>query len=311
MLPITVVTGFLGAGKTTLVNRWLGGYARGEVAVVVNEVGSVGIDGELLAGRVRTLVEITGGCVCCRTQGELVLALERLACEVPAPARVVVETSGAASPAGVLRALAAGGARGMFTLDGVVTVVDAARVDRVFAHELAIEQVACADVVVLSRADTCDPAALAHAEARVAEHAGAAIVVHASAGVVAEHATLEALLAHARRTFPAPRPPAAPRGASHAYDTVSLTLDGDVDGERFAAFMEDEIGRIAGRVFRTKGIVSVAGVDARMVVQGVADLVEVTFGAPWGEARRASRLVIVGFGLDPAALEAAFLACAQ
>lgn len=311
-IPVTVVTGFLGAGKTTLVNAWLGGYGRGEVAVIVNEVGTIGVDGELLADRVRTLVEITGGCVCCRTQRELVLALEKLATEVPAPGRVVVETSGAASPAGVLRALAAGGERGAFALDGVITVVDAARVDRVLDHDLAVEQVACADVVVLSRADTCDSAALAHAESRVAEHAGAAIVVHANAGTVTGgDGTLEALLARARDTFPSPRPVSPARSASHVYETVSLILEGDVDGERFADFVEDELGRIAGRLFRTKGIVSVAGIDARMIVQGVADLVEVTFGAPWrAEERRTSRLVLVGFGLDPVALESAFRVCA-
>ncbi len=313
MIPVTVVTGFLGAGKTTLVNAWLAGYARGEVAVVVNEVGSVGIDGELLADRVRTLVEITGGCVCCRTQGELVSALERLADAVPAPLRVVVETSGAASPSGVLRALAVGGERGAFLLDGVVTVVDAARVDRVFEHDLAIEQVACADVVVLSRAESCDARAFADAEARVAEHAGAAIVLRSQNGVVTEVevATLEALLARARArdTFP-PRRDVASVRADHVYETVSLTLVGDVDGERFADFVEGVLGRVSGRIFRTKGIVSVAGVPARMIVQGVADLVEVTFGAPWGDAPRTSRLVVVGFGLDPSVLEAAFSACA-
>ena len=311
MIPVTVVTGFLGAGKTTLVNAWLAGHAKGEVAVVVNEVGSVGIDGELLADRVRKLVEITGGCVCCRTQGELVSALETLAAAVDAPLRVVVETSGAASPAGVLRALAVGGEGGAFSLAGVVTVVDAARVDRVFEHDLAIEQVACADVVVLSRADSCDAGALAHAEARVAEHAGAAIVLRSQNGVVTEGevATFEALLARARDTFP-PRRDVASARAAHVYETVSLTLVGDVDGERFADFVEAELGRVSGRIFRTKGIVSVAGVPARMIVQGVADLVEVTFGAPWGDALRTSRLVVVGFGLDPSVLETAFSACA-
>ena len=92
--------------------------------------------------------------------------------------------------------------------------------------------------------------------------------------------------------------------------SVSLVLDGDVDGERFADFAESELAGFAGRLLRTKGIVAVAGVAERMIVQGVADLVEVTFGAPWEDGPRTSRLVVVGFGLDREALERAFTACA-
>jgi len=161
-VPVTVVTGFLGAGKTTLVNRWLG-EAPG-MAVVVNELGRVGVDAELLAERARTLVEIAGGCVCCTTQTELVRALEALARR--SPPRILVETSGAASPAGVLRAIA----RGAY-LDGVVTVVDASRFETVLGEDLALEQIGYADVLVLSRDDLVP---LAEAEAALAARLSAA-----------------------------------------------------------------------------------------------------------------------------------------
>jgi G3E family GTPase len=92
---------------------------------------------------------------------------------------------------------------------------------------------------------------------------------------------------------------------------VSLVLAGEVDEERFADFMEVDVARFAGRIFRTKGILAVTGVPQRMIVQGVADLVEVTFDEPFGEAPRTSRFVVVGFGLDRAALEHAFAACAS
>jgi G3E family GTPase len=294
---VTVVTGFLGAGKTTLVNRWLGGFARGEVAVVVNEHGEVGVDGELLAARVRTLVEITGGCVCCTTQGELVRALEELASREPRPARILVETSGAASPAGVLRTIAVGGKTGALVLDGVITVVDASRVEGLAAHDLAIEQVGYAEVVVLSRDDVCDPE---HAAALVASRNGAAAIATSR-----ESATLDELLAR-RLGDLAPAPQASP--SAHVYESVSLAIDGEVDGERFAEFVESGLGRCASRLFRTKGILAVAGIEERMIVQGVADLVEVTFGAPWGAVPRTSRLVVVGFGLDREALAAGFSA---
>lgn len=310
-IPVTVVTGFLGAGKTTLVNRWLADGPRGEVAVIVNEYGDVGIDGELLAERARVLVEITGGCVCCTTQAELVRALDGLATSAAPPKRILVETSGAASPAGVLGAIARGGRSGAFALDGVITVADASRIDALSEHALAFEQLGYADIVVLSRSDACDREAMAAAGDLVVARNGAALLVEAARGemVAAGAGTLEALLDLRREDFAVAREiPATP--SSHVYESVSLTLEGDVDGERFADFVETDLAQVAGRIFRTKGILGVAGMEDRMIVQGVADAVEVTFGKPWGDAPRSSRLVIVGFGLDRAGLAASFAACA-
>jgi len=305
-VTVTVVTGFLGAGKTTLVNQWLTETARGEVAVIVNEHGDVGIDGELLAARMRTIVEITGGCVCCATQADLVRALEDLSTREPRPRRILVETSGAASPAGVLRAIGAVGPAGAFALDGVITVLDATGVDTLDEQELALEQLGYADIVVLSRADRCEPAALAHAEDVVRARNGAALLVAARRGLMT--ASFEELLAaRAADLLPARDVPAL---SEHVYESVSLTLVGNVDGERFADFVETELARFAGRLFRTKGILGVAEAEERMIVQGVADAVEVTFGEPWGATPRTSRLVVVGFGLDREALVRSFAACA-
>lgn len=309
--PVTVLTGFLGAGKTTLLNRWLTEYPRGDVAVVVNEHGEAGIDGELLAARVRTLVEITGGCVCCTTQHDLVRTLGELSSRQPPFTRIFVETSGAASPAGVLRAIARAAAEPDLVLDGVVTVVDATRLTVLDDHELAVEQVGYADVVVLTRADACDAAALSRAELAIADRNGVAVVGRAARGELTgpPGETLEALLALRAADLPSPRPVSSPP-ASHVYESVSLQLDGEVCGERFAEFVETELGRFAGRLLRTKGIVAVEGVEARIILQGVADLVELTFGDAWGDARPTSRLVVVGFGLDRSALTEAFASCA-
>jgi G3E family GTPase len=298
-VPVTVVTGFLGAGKTTLVNRWLADVASGDVAVIVNEIGAVGIDGELLAARARELIEITGGCVCCATQHELVRALDELAAR--GPGRILVETSGAASPAGVIRAVA-GSRTGAFELDGVVTVVDASRIDTLASQDLAIEQLGYADVVLLSHADACGREVMAHAADVVGTHNGAALVAETPSS-----ATLATLLERRGAEFVPRREPAA---APHTvYESVSLVVDGDVDGERIADFMETDLARLAGRIFRIKGILAIQGAHERMIVQGVADRVEVTFGASWGPGRRTSRLVVVGFGLARDELERGFAAC--
>ena len=290
MIPITVITGFLGAGKTTLVNRWLAELPRGSVAVIVNEVGKIGIDGELLAGRVEQLVEIAGGCVCCATQEELVAALASLETAPNPPARILIETSGAASPAGVIRAIGA-------DLDGIVTVVDASRVETLLEQDLAIEQVGYADVVMLSRADEVETD---HAQAVVSAYNGAATIL--SGG------SLHDALALRSRDFERPAPTTRPHDV---YESISLQLEGEVDEERFADFMETVVARFATRIFRTKGVLAIAGEEARVIVQGVADKVEVTFGAPWSstpETPKRTRLVVVGYGLEREELERAFAA---
>src|SRR5690606_9800335 len=113
---------------------------RGDIAVIVNEFGDVGIDGELLAKRAQVLIEVAGGCVCCTTQTELVRALDAIATSQAPPKRILIETSGAASPASVVRAVLAGGRNERLSLDGVVTVFDSTRVAQVLEHELAREQ---------------------------------------------------------------------------------------------------------------------------------------------------------------------------
>lgn len=307
--PVTVVTGFLGAGKTTLVNRWLSESRRGAIAVIVNEHGAVGVDGELLKARARVLMEINGGCVCCTTQEELVAALDAVIQLPEPPERVLIETSGAASPAGVLKAISGGGRNGLLTLDGVVAVFDATRIEDSLERGLALEQLGYADVVVLSRSDECTPDVVRHAEQVVTARNGAAVVVEAAHGVIVSPMvrSFEELLAR-RDAWQTQRLSPFTVG-DHVYESIAFLQDGELDGERFAEFVETEVAEFAGRIFRIKGILAVAGLERRMILQGVADSVELTFGDEWGDTPRHSRLVIVGFGLERDALRRGFNAC--
>ncbi len=306
-VSVTVVTGFLGAGKSTLVERWLGELPPEKVAVIVNERGEVGIDGELLAAHVARLREITGGCVCCESQIELASALAELSATTPPPRRIIIETSGAASPAGVIRAIGQGPACERLRLDGVITVLDVTRAPQTLRFDLAVEQLGFADVVVLSHMDRADEV-LAAADIRaveetVGQHAPGAVITRSQRGALP--ATFLQLLDQRRMALRVP-----PKASAHAaIQAVSLVLDGELDEDRFTEWVERALGDVEARILRIKGILAVAGVDARVIVQGVGGDIEVIVGTPWGDANRNSRMVVLGLALDAADLEAGFAAC--
>ena len=305
-IPVTVVTGFLGAGKSTLLERWLGELPRAGTVVIINEQGQVGIDGELLAERAARLREITGGCVCCRAQAELDATLAEFASASPRPTRILVETSGAASPAGVIRALTLGSARDRLRLDGVVTVLDASRAEAALAFDLTVEQLGFADVVVLSHADACDPASVQALEADLGRYAPGAVFARGHRGAVAGDEGLLGILAKRGEVL---RPlPSETTTHSH-IDAVALVLDDALDEERFGDWVESSLGAVQARILRVKGILAVQGVDARVIVQGVGDAIEVSLGPAWGEAQRHSRMVVLGLELDADALRAGLLGC--
>jgi len=301
-VPVTIVTGFLGAGKSTLVQKWLEQLPREQTAVIVNERGEVGIDGELLAAHVARLREITGGCVCCSSQAELMSALAELAATQPPPTRILVETSGAASPSGVIRALAARAVRERLRLEGVITVIDATRAQQALEFDVAVEQLGFADVVVLSHVDRA--ATVEEAEGLVQRHAPAAVVARARRGEL--DASFLELLAQRAEALSVP---VASSGHT-PIEAVSLVLDAELDEERFGEWVESALGSVEARILRIKGILALRGVEERVIVQGVSEAVEVQLGTPWSGGARKSRLVVLGLGLDPAALEAGFLRCA-
>ena len=194
-VPCSIVTGFLGAGKTTLVRHSLENAKGRRLAIIVNEFGDVGIDGEILKGcGVETcsedrIVELSNGCICCTVADEFLPAMEALLARDPAPDHIVVETSGLALPQPLVRAFAWPTVRHRVTVDGVVTVVDAPAVaagtfapsapaadDPAREHddpveELFVDQLRCADLVVVSKADLVDEAALGRVEATVGQEA--------------------------------------------------------------------------------------------------------------------------------------------
>ena len=335
-VPATVVTGFLGAGKTSLVRHLLARARGRRLAVVVNEFGELGIDRELLLGcgdeacAAGDIVELANGCLCCTVADDFLPALTRLLDRPAPPEHILIETSGLALPKPLVQAFAWPEIRTRTTVDGVLTVIDAAALaagrfaadptavarqraaDPALAHDNPLEEVfddqlACADLVILNKTDLVDGARLAalRHEIGMRLRPGVKLVAARDAAVAPEVALG---LAAAAEDDLAARPSMHDEAQAHDhddFDSFVVTL-GAVDDD--AALLARLRAAIAAHdVLRVKGFVDVPRRAMRQVVQAVGDRVQCYFDRPWqpGE-ERATRLVVIGErGLDRAAIAAA------
>jgi cobalamin biosynthesis protein CobW len=336
-IPCTIVTGFLGAGKTTLIRHVIANAGRRRLAVIVNEFGDVGIDGEILKGcgnaacPEENIVELANGCLCCTVADEFVPALDAILAR-DGVEHIVIETSGLALPKPLVQAFHWPAIKCRVTVDGVVVVVDGAALaegrvandlealvqqrtaDASLTHDDPIEevfddQIACADLVVLNKRDLIDEVGLAKARAAVAKVLPRSVKVLAVAdGKVDESLLLglgvgtEADIAN-RRT----RHDAEEDHDHDDFDSFVVALDEIADpsalSARIAAVAEDF------DVLRVKGFAAVADKPLRLLVQAVGARVTHQFDRPWRAAEpRDGRLVVIGLkGLDRAAVTRAIL----
>ncbi len=336
-IPATVITGFLGAGKTSLIRHALGAAKGRRIALIINEFGDLGIDQEVLQGcgdescDEADIVELANGCICCTVADDFVPAIEALLAREPAPEHILIETSGLALPKPLVAAFNWPEIRTRLTVDGVVAVVDGPALaegrfaededalqaqreaDEALDHESPLaevfeDQIGCADMVILNKADLLAANGAEEGAARMTPHLrpGARVVKAAHGRVPPDlllglDATAEADLASRR---------------SHHDD-----LDEPHDHDEFESFVMapgaiDDPTAFAARLstvadahglLRAKGFLDVAGKRRRLVVQAVGTRVDRHFDRDWrpGEARE-GRLVVIGLApLDRAAVEAA------
>ncbi|MBI2236763.1 MAG: cobalamin biosynthesis protein CobW [Magnetospirillum sp.] len=327
-IPTTVITGFLGAGKTTLVRHLLANTGGRRIALIVNEFGDVGVDGELLAAcgvqgcREEDIIELANGCLCCTVADEFLPTMQALLDRADPPDHIVIETSGLALPKPLVKAFHWPEIRSRVTVDGVVALVDAAAVaagrftDTPEAmarpdhdnplEEVFADQLAAADMVVLNKADLLDAATFARVldEVRGRLRPGVKVVPTRMSRV--EPVVLLGLSAAAEDDLEA-RPSHHDLEDGHDHDdfeSFAVHLPEIADPAALEARL---LEAIAGHdILRLKGFLAVIGKPARHVVQAVGSRMERYYDRPWkpGEAR-ASRLVVIGrSGLDRAGIEA-------
>ena len=244
-VPVLLVTGFLGAGKTTVVNQILTHAQGRRIAAVVNDFGAINIDAELIAGASDGVVSLANGCICCSLEGDLLRTLAALLRRVPRPDTIVIETSGIADPADIVRNLMDPVIWREAPLETVLCVVDAAAPAAMLDDALFRSQLRAADIVALSKTDLADPDGIERVRAAAAALKPSAVVV------AAEHGTLPLPL-----LFPTdPDHPVSPRTqgrrgpVADRFETLSWSSEQPLSLPRF----QRAIGLLAGRVARAKG----------------------------------------------------------
>ena len=323
-IPTTVFTGFLGAGKTSLVQNMLRQANGRRIALIVNEFGDIGVDRELLLGcgddncSDEDIVELANGCICCTVADDFVPTMQALLARDPLPDHIVIETSGLALPKPLIKAFNWPEIKSRVTVDGVVAVVDAAAVrDGLFAadpskvdqqrqaddaldhesplEELFEEQLGAADLVIANKADLIEDADWGLIEARIQKELRPGVqTVRAFKAAV----PLDVLIGQsaAAEDDLDSRKSHHDNGEDHEHDDFTsfhVEIPEQSDPEALITRLKQVVAQ--HRVLRVKGFVDIAGKPMRLAIQGVGDRIQHYFDRPWKtDEPRQGKLVVIG-----------------
>jgi G3E family GTPase len=327
-IPISLLTGFLGSGKTTVLNYLLRQPAMANVMVIINEFGEIGLDHELVESATDDLVLLQSGCLCCTIRGDLIETLrslfaKRSRSEIPQFDRVVIETTGLADPAPILQALMTDGlVMSRFDLDGVVTTVDAvaggATLDR---HIEAIKQAAVADRILLTKADLVSEDECQVVEGRLRVLNPAAPIRRTSGGKVDPSQLFDVGLYNpATKSLDVQRWLQDEKYADGQHDhdhhghahvandvnrhddhikAVSLIVDEPIPGEALDRWLKSLLQFKGPDLLRFKGIINVAGLNGPIVVHGVQHVIYPPIALKsWPSSDRRTRMVFITYDID-------------
>jgi G3E family GTPase len=256
-LPVTIVTGFLGSGKTTLVNHILANENGLRIAVMVNEIGDIAIDSDLIVGAGDDMVELANGCICCSINNDLVEAIFRVLQREGRVDYLIVETTGLADPLPIVLTFLRSEFHEVVRVDSIVALADSESFSLdLFDSKAALNQLRYADFVLLNKCDIVAPQEADAVEEKIRAIAASARIVRTT------RAQLPLPLILAAGLF---RGESRLRGDDHdhiaadGFDTVSFASDRAFSAERFQAFLE----QLPANVFRAKGVVTIDGGERR------------------------------------------------
>ena len=314
-IPATVVTGFLGSGKTTLINRILNEQHGKKLAVIVNEFGEISIDGQLVVHDDQAeLGEFNNGCLCCTVRGDLIETLGRLQERAGKLDGILIETTGLADPAPVASTFfVADDVKAGIRLDAFVTVVDAVNLEANLAQSNeAVEQVAFSDVILINKIDLVSPEQVRSIEARIRKLNPLATIHHTANAEIDIAKVIDVGAFDLVQKLEVD--PEFLGDHEHEHDAAvgSFVLEEarPVDINRFVLWMNDVAQTRGDDLYRTKGIFNAQGFRERLVFQSVRMLTTMRPDRPWAEdEKRLSQFVVIGKNLDRAEFAEGFARC--
>jgi G3E family GTPase len=314
-IPTTVVTGFLGSGKTTLVNHILAATRPMQIGIVVNEYGEVGIDGQLIVAEEDAVIEINNGCVCCTVRADLVVSVNELLQRYgDRLERLIVETSGLADPAPVLQTfLADPDIRDRVELESVVAVVDACHAKAQLGDDIAREQIVFADRIIINKTDVASRTDVTSlVELICSLNPSASIDVSHQSAVDVD--TLLGVRSFSLDNLLSVEPGLLMDGEhDHEHDnsiaSCAFIIPGALDAGRFNRWINQLVQSQGQSLLRMKGVLNLNGEARRLHFHSVHMLLDSHFGKPWSGEARDSKFVVIGRNLDEVRLRDGLLSC--
>ncbi len=306
MIPVQLVTGFLGAGKTTYMNRLLAATNE-RILLIVNELGSVNLDEQLIVQMDQEQIELSNGCICCSIQNDLSKTFYQLAARDKTFDRVVIETTGVADPAPIIQTIYYDDyLRSRFKFTAILTVVDASQMDRDLFIE-GIHQIAYADMILLNKTDLVDRAALERAYERI-RTINPTVRVIETVQTEGDYDLLENTFQLSRVDETVLSELTDGHGSVASLRAITLTTDVPLARDRVTRYVREVLMHYEEDLYRLKAIVRLDGEASKFVVQATNQLMGATFA---NEASDDSRSVFVWIGkeLDRDALERGLKAC--
>lgn len=326
-IPVTIITGFLGSGKTSLLNNLIRKHPEKKFAIIENEFGETGIDGGLIAAASEAIFELNNGCICCTMGDDFLNTLENLLGSTREFDHLLVETTGIADPSGIVDAFVSGNTiQEKFRIDSVVCLADAVNMEDLFDEQPEVrKQLALADLVLLNKTDCVHRDYVTQLTELIKGVNPSALIYPTSFGAVGEIEVLDtcsfsgeavgkstlsfcgpdlSVLDHTEQKSFIHNPPKTRLLHQHDITSVGFTIKGSFDVNKFGLWMQNFLYFNSDTVFRVKGIMSFDQTEDQFVLHAVRASFMFEVGKSWGEEERFSKLVFIGKNLSGKELEA-------